>query len=317
MTGKVLHYLLQDRQQFVIPGIGKFSLEDLPAEIQPGAALLKAPGKLIAFSPKPGKEQYNLRFLLPEVFGIQPAQANTMEEHFANEIHGSLKESRRYNIAGFGTLLADNEGNLQFVPETAVNQFSDSFGLRPLPARQLVVRHREADVKETPVIPLRPFDNNNKNAKRPFRTLAYAAAGVGIAMAAGSLFWLNSIGNYSAGPQAAVFSSPQKQIAVKQTAAPETEITGVKPSPLNQVSNSDQPSSIRFFVVAGSFQNPYVAKSAAFNWQKKGFETAQHFSEEKNMTRISIGGFNSKDAALAFINKNKADFTSDLWILSE
>jgi len=316
MTGKVLHYLLQERHQFGIPGIGKFSMEDVPAEIQPGTAMLKAPGKMLAFSPKPWKEHYSLRNLLPEAFSMLPAHAQKVEDQFSAEIRNSLKENRRYSIAGFGTLLADTEGTIQFVPDTSVHQISDAFGLRPLPARQLVIRHQAAEEKETPVIPLRPFDSENDHSKKPFRLLSYAAAGLGILMAAGSLFWLNQTGGQQTGPQAAVFSSAANQNSQKMAARPAVEIkektTGINPSAYGTASYS-----LRYFVIAGSFQYSTVANDASMSWQQKGFETAHHFCAEKKMTRISIGSFDSKEAALDFLEKNKAGFSSPLWILQE
>lgn len=295
MTGRVLHYLLQEKQLFVVPGVGKFELDDVPAEIQHGAASIIAPGKRITFSPKQGKEYQHLSYLLPEVYGILPVHAAELERSFSAEISASLIGSRRYKLDGFGTLLSDTEGNLQFVSEIPVQQFSDTFGLRPISARQLLVKPVLSEEKDTPVIPLLPFDNGQKEGKGRSRFLSYAAAAAGMLMVAGSLVWLNSIGSFSNSNQAAVLPLASNQISAMASGnESKNTITEARASSYADKYSPVAPDSVKYYVVAGSFSSKYIAEDARIFWEKSGFTTGIHFSEEKNMTRISIGSFESK-----------------------
>ena len=313
MKGKVLQHLLQEEYSVCLPGIGNFFREDLPAEIQPGTAQIQPPAVVIGFNPKPVKSPVFLRDRISEVFSLSAESAAQLENTFIREIREKLSSQRRFDLDDFGSLLADLEGNLQFVPESQRCSGGDHFGLKPVKASQLVVRRDSVYEKEVPVIPLRPFDNGSGKVRKSYSI--YAAASISLLLAAGSLFWFNS--NPSTGGQQASVISLMQTNAV--TPAP---VAGIQPSgsvaqPEEKSSARTEASGSRFFVVAGSFKNPEVADEAASEWTTKGYQTAKHLLEEKNMTRISIGSFDSKQQALDFLEQARPVFTASLWILAE
>lgn len=317
MKGKVLHHLLEAGSPVFITGIGNFSVEQQSAEIQPGSSQIFAPSKVINFSPKPVKTQLALRDRLEQVYGLSSENAAHLESSFSAEIAAALAGDRRFVLPDLGMLLADVDGNIQFVPER--NRFSsgDFFGLRPLAARPMLIRRETQPEKEAPVIPLLPFEESKNRARKPFRSMAYAAVGAGLAIAAGSLIWLNSLHTES-GQQAAILPSAGKPVAVTALSAEKPAISGQATNPIQSAAaTSFVQESKQFFVVAGSFRNPGVAESADALWRKEGYQTSLHEAKEKQMTRVSIGSFDSKEKAIEFMEKARPEFSSSLWILAE
>jgi len=325
MKGQILWTLLDSRQKIAVPGLGVFSTESRPAEIQFGAGRIAPPNFRIDFNQRNSQEQSTeLRDLLSQQFGLNSSKADQWISDFVSEVRQGLSNDRKHHIQGFGTLASDIEGNVQFLPLEATNYDLNSFGLRPLSAVSLHVKNRSTEEKEAPVIPLRPFDDLNsletgKKKKSRFPALAYAAVGTGLALAAGSLIWLSSL-NPDTNPSASIVPEIQK-VQTSEKAS----VQGLSNSPseiargaATQKQNAtEQTLNLNFFVVAGSFKNFQIADEAGKEWNGNGFQTSFHKAEDKGMMRVAIGQFQSKEDALAFLSKSQSSFNSQLWILKE
>ncbi len=325
MKGQILWTLLDSRQKIAVPGLGVFSTESRPAEIQFGAGRIAPPNFRVDFNQRNSQEHSTeLRDCLTYQFGLNPSKADQLISDFVSEVRQGLANDRKYHIQGFGTLASDIEGNVQFMPLEATNYDLNSFGLRPLSAISLHVKNRSTEEKEVPVIPLRPFDDLNslesgKKKKSRFPSLAYAAVGTGLALAAGSMIWLSSL-NPDANPSASIVPEIQKVQTSK-----EATVQGLSKSPAENVglastqkqASPEESLHLNFFVVAGSFKNFQIAEDAEKEWNGNGFQTSFHKAEDKGMMRVAIGQFQSKEDALAFLSKSQSSFNSQLWILKE
>lgn len=209
MNGKVLQHLLQLRQDFLVPGVGKFSLEELPAEIQHGDSLILPPSFRTNFSQKPGKFSATLAAVIEQQYRISPAQAEKTEQEFAAEILSGLRCAQRHILPELGVLVSDLEGSIQFLPEKNRIQTAEFYGLRPVPARQRMVQHPAELPKETPVIPLQPFETKSAG-KNTLRYAGMAAAGIAIASFAAILIRLNTPFGESLNKQAGIITVPEK-----------------------------------------------------------------------------------------------------------
>jgi hypothetical protein len=317
MKGEILRNLLDSRQRLFIPGLGLFTAETRTSEIQFGSSTILPPSVRIHFSQRPQEVTFELRDNLVDQYGLLASRADEMIETFVAEIRSGLSSRQRFTIPAFGMLASDLEGNIQFIPAEDQIFCLSSFGLQPVKAQQLVVQNRiSTPEQEAPVIPLRPFEEKAPKRSRA-SLMAYAAIGAGLAMAAGSLIWLSSLGT-EAGQQASVLPFSQagkteskiemnsERGAIAGTASLEKTVSSIMP---------EVPS--RFFVVAGSFRNPAIASEAEKSWKKAGFETTIHPLAEKEMSRIAIGSFSTKEEAVSFIGKSQSEFSSQLWILKE
>lgn len=316
MKGEILRNLLDAQQRLCIPGLGRFASEVRSAEIQFGSGGILPPSARIEFSRRPQEDSSELRDYLINQYGLAASRAEELIEKFVSEVRTALAGNQRYSIPAFGTLTSDLEGNIHFFPEEKQIFNLSAFGLLPIEAKALALQNRISNPgHEAPVIPLRPFED--KTAKRSrISYLAYAAVGAGLAMAAGSLIWISSLGTET-GQQASVLplSQPVKVEISAEKSVPRTLAPTGNALPSSAPVSSE--SALKFFVVAGSFRNPAVALEAEKCWKKAGFVTSVHSLEEKQMSRIAIGEFASKEDALVFMAKSQPEFPSQLWILKE
>jgi hypothetical protein len=314
MTGQILRNLLDSQQRLFIPGLGLFTAEARSSEIQFGAGTISPPSVRIEFSQRSQDASNELRDHLVNQYSLLPSRAEELLDGFVAEVRRGLSADRKFAISGFGTLAYDVEGNVQFLPLEGQPYCLSSFGLKSIAARSISLRNRLSEDRETPVIPLRPFDEpiTTKNPWRP--NLAYAAVAAGLALAAGSIIWLSTLGP-EAGQQASVFPlQAETEISSKASApvaAGSEELRVTSPA-----ATEPQPE-LDYYVVAGSFRHSDIAAGAEKSWKSAGFQTSFHSLPEKEMTRVSIGRFSSKEDALAFLQKSQAGFTAQLWILKE
>jgi hypothetical protein len=310
MTGQILRNLLDSQQRLFIPGLGLFTAEARSSEIQFGAGTISPPSVRIEFSQRSQDVSNNLRDHLVNQYSLLPSRAEELLEGFVAEVRRGLSADRKFAISGFGTLVYDVEGNVQFLPLENQTYCLSSFGLKPIAARSISLRNRLSDDKETPVIPLRPFDQ--PTTKKPWRPkLAHAAVAAGLSFAAGSIIWLSTLGT-EPGQQASVFplQSGKEVSAIASAPASNEELR------LSSQTAVAEPE-LDYYVVAGSFRHADIAAVAEKNWKSAGFQTSFHSLPEKEMTRVSIGRFSTKEDALAFLQKSQTGFTAQLWILKE
>jgi cell division septation protein DedD len=322
MKGEILRNLLDSRQQLSVPGLGLFTSETRSSEIQFGSGSILPPSVRIEFTQRRQESSTELRDHLVKQYTLPVSRAEELIENFVQEIRSSLAGSQRYSIPDFGTLASDLEGNIQFIPAEDQLFCLSSFGLKPVSARTLAMKDRiSVPEHEAPVIPLRPFEETAKR-KRPVSIMAMAAIGAGLAMAAGSLVWLSTLGG-DAGQQASVLplSSSVKSESPSgnkpMTAAGPETVSYPASAAADNTSSVSAETGLRFFVVAGSFRNPAIAGEAEKSWKQAGYATSFHTLEEKQMSRVAIGEFSSKEEALSFIGTAQKEFSSQLWILKE
>ena len=324
MKGEILRNLLDSRQRLSIPGLGLFTSETRSSEIQFGSGSILPPSVRIEFTQRRQESSTELRDHLVTQYALPASRAEEIIENFVGEIRNTLAGNQRYTIPAFGTLASDLEGNIQFMPAEDQLFCLSSFGLKPVSARTLAMKDRISVTEhEAPVIPLRPCEEKAGRKSRA-SLLAYAAVGAGLAMAAGSLIWLSTLGG-DGGQQASVLplnSSVKSESTSdnKPLVKASPEVVSYPASPAEKattLSEAAPESGIRFFVVAGSFRNPAIAGEAEKSWKEAGFVTSFHSLEEKQMSRVAIGEFSSKEEALSFIGKSQPEFSSQLWILKE
>jgi nucleoid DNA-binding protein/cell division septation protein DedD len=325
MTGEILRNLLDSRQRLSIPGLGLFTTETRSSEIQFGSASILPPSVRIEFTQRRQESSTELLDHLVTQYALPPSRAEELIENFVSEIRKTLAGNQRYSIPAFGTLASDLEGNIQFLPAEDQLFCLSSFGLKPVSARALAMKDRISVAEhEAPVIPLRPFEEKAGTKKRA-SFMAYAAVGAGLAMAAGSLIWLSTLGG-DGGQQASVL--PLNSSVKSESTSENKPLSKASPEVIsypssavaekaNSLSEAAPEAGMRFFVVAGSFRNPAIAGEAEKSWKQAGFETSFHSLEEKQMSRVAIGEFSSKEEALSFIGKSQPEFSSQLWILKE
>lgn len=160
---KHIAQLLRNYDCVIIPGLGGFVANYSPSQFHMAKGLLSPPSKAVIFN----RNLINNDGLLIHHLSVNENLSYQEASQFVNEFvvlcKNQLASGKRIEFEELGVLYEDNEKTLQFRPDFSVNFLTESFGLYPVVAKELVhsVKIQEekvlavADsVDKTPVIKL-------------------------------------------------------------------------------------------------------------------------------------------------------------------
>ena len=338
MIGLILKKTVAEKGQITIPGFGSFTGSYVSAELQFADKAVSPAGLKIRFETTESATGPNLHEILCQDFGLNPSQCTYIVESWVKQAWQSLEVSHRFEISGFGLLKPDVEGQIQFHPKPEENYQTESYGLPILRAEMLASKKRKEQDWETPVIPLHPFDNESRADRSQskqrfgFRRMSIAAIVLALLASFATVFYLSnqaiknsqelaSQGKEIRAQKAEIVPSIAEEKSTKietptlaENAAKPAE-TVHAPSPSKPVSNTEN--EVRFYVIAGSFRMEDKSRSRKQTLSESGYSTALLYSKEKELTRVSIGGFGTKAEALNFLTETQPKFEDQLWVLAE
>jgi cell division septation protein DedD len=152
---KHIAQLLRNYDCVIIPGLGGFVANYSPSQFNMAKGLLSPPSKAIIFN----RNLINNDGLLMNHLSVNENLSYTEASNFVNEFvvicKNQLATGKRIEFDELGVLYEDSEKTLQFRPDFSVNFLTESFGLFPVVAKELVqsVQNIEAKV-EVPTIKL-------------------------------------------------------------------------------------------------------------------------------------------------------------------
>jgi nucleoid DNA-binding protein/cell division septation protein DedD len=113
----------------IIPGFGGFIGNYSPARIDKSSGKIFPPVKQISFN---RNLNHNDGLLIKQITGstlINYGDARSLVEEFVLNIRRKLEKGEKVVFEKIGTFVNNDEGNIQFEPETGINYHLDSFGL--------------------------------------------------------------------------------------------------------------------------------------------------------------------------------------------
>lgn len=125
----IIHELLFDHDCVIVPGFGGFIGNYSPARIDKSSGTFYPPVKKISFNRNLNHNDGLLIKRISSVSGINYGDARTMTEEFAADIRRKLEKGERIVFDKIGSFINNQEGNIQFEPDPAINYNLDSFGL--------------------------------------------------------------------------------------------------------------------------------------------------------------------------------------------
>lgn len=123
-----LSELLLERDAVTVPGLGTFLCDYESAKVNVVTNHFERPTATIRFNPQLREENDQLAALLAARDGISPEEARQEIMHFVADTFAALKEGNPVELAGIGTLYADEGAQPRFEP-TASNFNAEAFGL--------------------------------------------------------------------------------------------------------------------------------------------------------------------------------------------
>lgn len=147
--------LLRNYDCVIIPGLGGFVANYSPSQFNMAKGLLSPPSKAIIFN----RNLINNDGLLVNHLSVNENLSYSEAASFVNEYvalcKSQLSSGKRIEFEELGVLYEDNEKTLQFRPDFSVNFLTESFGLYPVVAKELVHSVQIIEKKEeAPVIKL-------------------------------------------------------------------------------------------------------------------------------------------------------------------
>jgi len=113
----------------IIPGFGGFIGNYAPARIDKSSGTFFPPVKQISFN---RNLNHNDGLLIKQISGstgINYGDARSMVEEFVSDIRRQLEKGEKVIFEKIGSFINNDEGNVQFEPESGINYHLDSFGL--------------------------------------------------------------------------------------------------------------------------------------------------------------------------------------------
>ena len=340
MIGSILRELINENSSVEIPGLGTFHTEYASASIQFATRGIAPSSLRIEFSQKPVSGKSNpLKSYLISNIGLNHEKADSILESFCQSVSKTLQTDKKAEIKGFGWLVVDIEGGVHFQMYPDFPYRLDSFGLKQISAETAHFKSKTTPDRETPVIPLHPFDDEfpevselNGERKYNFKWAFVAAIFLATLVSFGSVYFLALNSEPSE-----ILANQEKPVRQEATMVPvnkditQKEVLGENKSEALDITEkksevATKPSAVsapaavsvieeNYYVIAGSFQMSEKSIQLNLSLKSDGFQSEILSKNENGFIRVSAAKFKSKPEAIAFIESKKENLKENLWVL--
>ena len=131
LLSKMVKELILDNDRVVLPGLGTFVAEVVPAVFSDRGYTINPPYRRLHF--RPGNDRDDaLAILYSQANGIDRSVAGRVIEDFVSEMKDVVSQRKVVVFPGLGRLRATKENNLFFVADADLDIYPDGFGLEPI-----------------------------------------------------------------------------------------------------------------------------------------------------------------------------------------
>ena len=137
--------LLFSHDCVIVPGFGGFIGNYTPARIDKSSSTFYPPVKQITFNRNLNHNDGLLVGRISESAKMNYGDARNLVEEYVASVRKKLEKGEKVVFDNIGRFINNQEGNIQFEPDTSVNYHLDSFGLESFnfqPLENYDVRHR-------------------------------------------------------------------------------------------------------------------------------------------------------------------------------
>ena len=139
--------LLFSHDCVIVPGFGGFIGNYTPASIDKSTSTFHPPVKQISFNRNLNHNDGLMVGRISESAKMNYGDARNLVEEYVASVRKKLEKGEKVVFDNIGSFINNQEGNIQFEPDTSVNYHLDSFGLESFnfqPLENYDVRHRVA-----------------------------------------------------------------------------------------------------------------------------------------------------------------------------
>ncbi len=131
LLSKMVKELILDRDRVVLPGLGTFVAEMVPASFSDKGYTINPPYRRLYFRARTDGDE-SLAEMYAESNNVSKEVASKILSDFISGLKGVLQEKKTVIFPGLGRLRATRENNFFFVPDEDLDIYPEGFGLAPI-----------------------------------------------------------------------------------------------------------------------------------------------------------------------------------------
>lgn len=302
--------LLFVRDTVVVPGLGAFVKHPVSAKVNPVANYFTKPNCEVGFDANLREHNELIVNYIVEESRVSKVEAERLLAKFVSDCFSSLKQGKKLELSGLGTLYYDTESNLVFEQDKSVNYNADAFGLCDFTSEPVLPSKSKDEIKAE--IEQQQKERNtpvtvgekavHEEDKKPDSHGGWLWVLLGLLIAAGVVYGLHEFGTVRF-PWEKEQRGPMSAPGTYQL--PFYEKKWEWKAPVREAN-------IR--VVAGIFGHKEDAVRLTNSLRKKGYSTA-FYELRGDKWYVSFGRYATDEEATTVLREIRANTQYKAWIL--
>ncbi|WP_302546494.1 SPOR domain-containing protein [Coprobacter fastidiosus] len=329
-----IEYLLTEHDCVLVPGLGGFVLQYVPARFSEDRKSIQPPGKQITFNSSLSYNDGLLAQSLMRTLDIDYGKAVAMIERWVDEIKRSFSEpGDSYAFGELGTFVLSDERSLIFEPPASCLFGISAFGLKKLNICPLGQLHKDENVAE-PKLRSKKRDVVYIPVNKSFvrQLIAVAAIIILLLMISTPMSEMKTTSDYASLVSSELFENGKDGeieindiVSLQQgndsVIAAENNFSTVQKSEQDnsQVANISDSDVVRpYIVVVATLSGKQAALRQLEQFKQQGVTADLKIYETSKKVRIYIDSFSEKEEAQKFLMtlRNGDSPFSDAWVMS-
>lgn len=329
-----IEYLLTEHDCVLVPGLGGFVLQYVPARFSDDRKSIQPPGKQITFNSSLSYNDGLLAQSLMRTLDIDYGKAVAMIDHWVDEIKQNFsKPGDSYVLGELGTLVLSDERSLVFEPQMPCLFGISAFGLKKVDICPLGQLHKDKSIIE-PNLGNKKYDVVYIPVNKSFvrQLIAAAAIIILLLMVSTPMSEINTTSDYASLVSSELFENKKDErvkindiVSLQQendsVLTLEKDFSTVQKSEQDnsQVNNISESDVVRpYIVVVATLSGKQAALRQLEQFRQQGVTADLKIYETSKKVRIYIDSFFEKEDAqkLLMTLRNGDSPFSDAWIMS-
>lgn len=316
---KEIAELLRTNDCVIVPGLGGFVANYVPAFIHPEHHTFNPPSRQIAFNARLNANDGLLTHFIGQKYQTPyPEAAQLIDKEVVSAL-SRLSIGDKISIEGIGVLFADKENHLQFLPQNNLNLLDDAFGLPTF---------------ISPPIDRSPLRNHKNSSVHRFITgkqirSALMRAAIFLPLAALSVWAVMNTDKVTelARGTASIWPSAVEYTAPKPVTSATSDYTyEITPSTLEEEAMPvETPPVVEalpvendvYFIIAGAFGVKSNADNLVISLKNQGYDAKIIGINPQGLHMVSVAGYSRKEEALEQLQTLRKGEMQSAWLLTQ
>lgn len=336
--GIYISELLFDHESVIVPGLGTFSTQYVPARFIPEEKKVESPSRIIAFNQHLKEGETPLIHHIANRESVDQGKVRKFIADFVSHMHESLQAGSKVELQNVGIFSLNPDGDIAFVPDRSINYLGDASGLssvkepakpapdlQPVKEKEVVASSPKAVDKKEQVVAEAPEKEEAAGLPPALKWIAYTVVPVLIViiiLAFNYRFIFGSDGLFGTSAPVATqqILPPQPEAPVQQIPLEEEPLAAgeAQVQAFDAYAQPPRPEPGRpvYYIIVGSFEQDNQAEAFALELRKKGADLAGVYMQTpKGFHRVAYGYYYDLQKAEEQLNHVQQQIEPNAWIL--